>query len=139
MEVTKPQSFSPVPPLTVPSAPTAGSAAPVQSGMQGTVRPAAPSHLPLKKPLSRTSFFVILGLVISVLILVIGYVVFIKPDTSPAAVLFGKLFPVRSGLIQLQEVELDFDAVVNNGVFQKLKHWGNPIQVPPLGKPNPFL
>jgi len=135
MEVPKPQSFSPSPAAAFSAA--APSSQP-QSVSQGTVKMAAPV-IGTRKKGPQTSILIIIGFALSVIVLGLGYVVFIKPDTGPAAALFGKLFPARSGLVQLQTIELDFDTVINSPVFQKLQHKGAPIEIPPLGKPNPFL
>jgi len=136
MEVPKPQQ--PVAPIA-PSTPQATSQpGQPQAHQQGTMRAASPAAF-VRKPSSRTSVFIVVGFVLSLLGLGIGYIVFIKPDTGPATTLFAKLFPARSGLVQLQTIELDFDTILNSPVFTKLQHKGAPIEIPPMGKPNPFL
>jgi hypothetical protein len=86
----------------------------------------------------RTSLLIVLVFVGSLFLLGLGYLVFIKPTTEPAAALFQKLFPPQSGILKLQNVELDLEGVVNNPVFKSLQEYGQPIVLPPLGKPNPF-
>jgi hypothetical protein len=136
MEVPKPQPqpFASGVPAPAPTAVTQTS-----STIHGTAQGVAVPVARLRQPGPRTSILVVAGFILSILVLGIGYIVFIKPDTGPAAALFSKLFPARSGLIQLQTIELDFDPVLNSPVFLKLQHRGGQIQVPPLGKPNPFL
>lgn len=85
------------------------------------------------------SALILIGFLVSLLLVGVAYLLFIKPDTGPASALFLKLFPPQSGLIQLQTIRLDFDSVLNNSVFLQLKDKGAPIEMPPLGKPNPFL
>ncbi|KKU17173.1 MAG: hypothetical protein UX26_C0006G0022 [Parcubacteria group bacterium GW2011_GWC1_45_9] len=70
----------------------------------------------------------------------VAYFVFTKPDTGPASLIFGRIFPAESGLIKLQAVDLDVDSIINHPVFSRLREKGPlPIVIPPLGKPNPFL
>ncbi len=98
-----------------------------------------PSLLIGQRP-SRVSGGVILGLIVAVIVSGIGYFVFTKPNTGPASMIFDKLFPPQSGLIQLQTADLDIESIVSSPIFSQLKEYGPlPLQIPPLGKPNPFI
>lgn len=82
----------------------------------------------------------VMALIISFGLVLVGYIVFVKPNTGPATALFNKVFPAQSGLIQLEQVDLDINGIVTNPIFSKLKEYGPiPLQLPPLGKPNPFI
>ena len=88
----------------------------------------------------KLSVLVMLGLVAAVIAFVVGYFVFTKPNAGPASLIFDKLFPSQSGLVQLQSADLDIESIVTNSVFSQLKEYGPiPLQIPPLGKPNPFI
>jgi len=74
------------------------------------------------------------------MVFLVAYFVFTKPSTGPASLIFSKIFTPESGLIKLQAVDLDLDSIINHPVFSRLREKGPlPIQIPPLGKPNPFL
>lgn len=132
MEAT-PLPQSPLPPK--PQAPT----------------PAAPSSQPAPKSSSlrrgldsfrapKTSFIWVFLFVVALVVFFVAYFVFTKPNTGPASLIFSKIFPPESGLIKLQAVDLNVDSIISNPVFSRLKERGLlPIQIPPLGKPNPFL
>jgi hypothetical protein len=78
--------------------------------------------------------------VVALMVFLVAYFVFTKPNTGPASLIFSKIFPPESGLIKLQAVDLDILGVVEHPVFSRLREKGPlPIQIPPLGKPNPFL
>ena len=82
----------------------------------------------------------VMALIISVGLLLVGYIVFIKPDTGPATALFNKVFPAQSGIIQLEQIDLDVNSIVTNPVFGQLKEYGPiPLQLTALGKANPFI
>ncbi len=92
-----------------------------------------------KKKRSGVSIWLIAGLVIVVLLVILAYFVFTRPNTAPAAELFNTIFPSDSGLNQLQEVDLDINSIINHPNFSTLREFGPiPLQIPPLGKPNPF-
>ena len=92
-----------------------------------------------KKKRSGISIWLIIALVVVVLLVILAYFIFTRPNTAPAAELFNKIFPSDSGLNQLQEVDLDINSIINHSNFSILKEFGPiPLQIPPLGKPNPF-
>ena len=122
MEIPKPQTSSLRPEVKVGAVPT---------GFPQTSR--------LGRRSTKTSASIVIGLIFSMILLGVAYLVFIKPETGPGAVLLARLFPAQSGIAQLQEIELDFDTILNSSVFMALKRHGQPIQIPPLGKPNPFF
>ncbi len=122
MEIPKPQASPLRPEVKLPSTRTSFS---------------RPSRFARRSP--QTSVSIVAGFIISLVLFGVAYLVFIKPETGPGAVLLTRLFPAQSGISQLQEIELDFDSVINDSVFMVLKRHGQPVQIPPLGKPNPFL
>ena len=88
----------------------------------------------------RASFLWVFLFAVALMVFLVAYFVFTKPNTGPASLIFSKIFPPESGLIKLQAVDLDVLGVVEHPVFSRLKEKGSlPIQIPPLGKPNPFL
>ena len=97
------------------------------------------TQAPTFKKRNRISIWLIAGLVIAVLLVILAYFVFTRPNTAPAAELFDTIFSSDSGLNQLQEVDLDINSIINHPNFSTLKEFGPvPLQIPPLGKPNPF-
>lgn len=77
---------------------------------------------------------------LAIIAFLVAYFVFTKPNTGPASLIFNKIFPPDSGIIKLQEIDLDIDSIVNHPIFSGLREKGPlPISIPPLGKPNPFL
>ena len=92
-----------------------------------------------KKKKSGVSIWLIAGLVAVILLVILAYFIFTRPNTAPAAELFNKVFSSDSGLNQLQEVDLDINSIINHPNFSTLKEFGPvPLKIPPLGKPNPF-
>lgn len=70
----------------------------------------------------------------------IAYLLFSKPETVPATVLFEKLFPGGSAIGELERITIDIDGILQHPVFRSLKEQGPlPLEIPPLGKPNPFI
>jgi hypothetical protein len=96
-------------------------------------KPAFPSR-------PRASVFSLLLFFVAILVFLLAYFIFSKPDTGPASLIFSRIFPKESGLIRLQEVDLDIDSIINHPVFSRLEEQSPlPLEIPPLGKPNPFL
>lgn len=130
-----PQNMQPQPPA--PQAP--------QSPKPGTPSVGGQKPINLKRDSGgfkspRTSFVWVFLFIVALAVFLVAYFVFTKPDTGPASLIFSKIFPPESGLIKLQAVDLDILGVIEHPVFSRLKEKGSlPIQIPPLGKPNPFL
>lgn len=88
----------------------------------------------------QTPILSVIIFMVAVFVFLLAYFVFSKPDTGPASLIFNRIFPKESGLIKLQEVDLDIGGVVDHPVFSRLKEQSPlPLEIPPLGKPNPFL
>lgn len=90
--------------------------------------------------MNRFPWLLLTGMIIAIVIFVGAYFLFTKPKAAPAALLFDKLFPRGSGIRELEKIDLDIDAVLQNPIFRTLQEKGPvPILIPTLGKPNPFL
>ncbi|OGY39346.1 MAG: hypothetical protein A2418_01615 [Candidatus Brennerbacteria bacterium RIFOXYC1_FULL_41_11] len=132
---------TPLPPMPQSPLSQAPHPSPVSSPVQAqTPKFAAPKRETRALHAPRASFLWVFLFIIAVFVFLAAYFVFSKPNTGPASLIFSKIFPPESGLIKLQQVDLDVDSVINHPVFGRLKEKGVlPIQIPPLGKPNPFL
>ncbi|MEW5805608.1 MAG: hypothetical protein AB1721_02705 [Patescibacteria group bacterium] len=132
------QPQSPRPPVAQPSSPVSPRPIPAQPQAKSSSRGFKLRSVDLKSP--RASILSVILFIIAIFVFLLAYFIFSKPDTGPASLIFNKIFPKESGLIRLQEVDLDIDSIVNNPVFSRLKEQSPlPLEIPPLGKPNPFL
>ena len=143
MEATPlPQNMQPQPQNQAPQPPAPQAPQPVKSGMPpvGGQKSGGLRRDPRQFRAPRTSFVWVFLFVVALMIFLVAYFVFTKPNTGPASLIFSKIFPPESGLIKLQAVDLDILGVIEHPVFCRLREKGLlPIQIPPLGKPNPFL
>jgi len=101
-----------------------------------------PSFVPAIQAPKRggSSWMTIVVLVVVFLVAFVAYLLFSKPETVPSAVLFEKLFPRGTAIRELEEINLDIESVLQHPVFKTLKEQGPlPLEVPPAGKPNPFI
>lgn len=99
-----------------------------------------PEQIVMTRRKPSSPVLLVMALILSIGLFLVGYIAFIKPDTGPAVALFAKAFPSQSGLVQLEQIDLDINGVVTNPVFSQLKEYGPiPLQLPALGKPNPFI
>jgi hypothetical protein len=89
---------------------------------------------------SRTPWLLAGGVVAAVVIAIIAYTLFSKPQAVPSALLFDRLFPPESDIGQLEKINIDLDGVLSHPVFRTLRPQAPlPLEIPPLGKPNPFI
>lgn len=95
---------------------------------------------PFQARRKRASWLMILVLIVGVIVALLSYLVFSRPETVPSTVIFEKLFPRGSAIRELGRINIDVDGIRQNPIFRTLQeHVPLPLEVPPTGKANPFI
>jgi hypothetical protein len=102
-----------------------------------TFVPAVPPKVERKKDPFRP---LIITLIAAFVLVFLAFLFFSKPEIGPSTALFERLFPQGSAIRELERINLDIESILQHPVFRTLEERGPlPLEIPPLGKPNPFI